>query len=135
MRREAARVAFFDRPDEVVAADLARLDRLLVEAHWRIAVTMPENPHCYTLRRSWACDEDFVFCVEVIRSIGEREKFPPGPGGRYYDVLHRCGPGGDTRKYWAMGFMGGGGPINYSDGRPCIFLINRKPPVCPEDRK
>ena len=57
--------------------------------------------------------------------IGDREKFPAfGPHARLYDVLNR-----DGKKYWTMNW-----PINYSTGKPCTILINRKPGVGPGDR-
>jgi hypothetical protein len=76
------------------------------------------------LRRTWEQDEDFVRTVQ-IRTIGDREKFPPsGPHARFYTVL-------DLRdaKFWPMNF-----PINWPTGRWCTILINRKPPHLQGDR-
>jgi nitrate reductase alpha subunit len=92
---------------------------LFAEAWWRVARTMPENPHSYTRRRDWRHDADFVFVVEFLRSgVCDREKF----AGRWYDVLNRHG-----RKVWVMGW-----PINYSNGRWCTVILNKKP-VEPSD--
>lgn len=117
--RRAATRARFDALSEQERAGLwARLDRLLfADAQWRRARTMPDNPHSYTLRRTWKNDADFVWVVQMIRAIGDREKFPPAPGGRWYDVLNRHG-----RKVWVMGW-----PVNYPNGRPWTILLNKKP--------
>jgi hypothetical protein len=122
-RHAAAKVKFEALPQAERDAVWARIDRLLfVEATWRVARTMPENPHSYTRRRDWRDDGDFVFVVEFIRSgVCDREKFPPGPDGRYYDVLNRV-HGGVVFKVWPMGW-----PLNHSDGRPWTILLNRKP--------
>jgi hypothetical protein len=126
-RREAEKAAWLGRPADVVAADFARLEDLLFNrARWKFAASMPENPHSYTLRRTWERDEDFVWTVQTIRIIADREKFPPsGPAARWYTVLHMRGA-----KFWPMNY-----PINYSDGRPCTILINRKPAHLPGDRR
>jgi hypothetical protein len=127
-RRAAAKARFDALPEHERTAIWARIDRLLViEAKW-IRAKSPEyanNPHSYCRRRDWTNDEDFQWFVTMLREggISEREKFPPGPGGRYYDVLRRNG-----RLYWVMGW-----PINYSNGRPCTILINKKP-VEPTDQ-
>ncbi|HYN06565.1 MAG TPA: hypothetical protein VES67_04165 [Vicinamibacterales bacterium] len=135
-RRAAARAAFYARADHLVQADLARLDRLLmVQSRYHFARTMPDNPHSYTLRRQWLWpggDDDFCWVVATMRIIADREKFPPGPGGRFYEILHRAGPTGDILKYWPMGWYGNGGPITLTNGKFGIFLINRKP-VLSED--
>jgi hypothetical protein len=114
-RRTAARARFDALPEEERTAIWARIDRLLfVEAVWRVARTMPENPHSYTRRRDWKNDTDFVFVVQFLRSgICDREKF----AGRWYDVLNRHG-----RKVWVMGW-----PLNYSNGKWCTVLLNKKP--------
>src|SRR5688572_22239805 len=126
-RREAEKAAWFARPAHEVAADMARLHELLfARARWKFAATMPDNPHSYTLRRTWERDEDFVWTVQTIRTIGDREKFPPsGPYARWYTVLHLR-----DAKFWPMNY-----PINYPNGRPCTILINRKPPYLPGDQR
>lgn len=129
-RRDAEKAAWFNRPAENVAGDLARLEDLLFNrARWKFASTMADNPHSYTLRRQWARewsegDHDFQWVVQTIRTIADREKFPPsGPHARWYTVLHLRGA-----KFWPMNF-----PINYSNGTWCTILINRKPPHLPGD--
>src|SRR5262245_1573807 len=75
---------------------------------------MPENPHHYTLRKTWPRDEDFVWAVETLRRLGEPEVYR----GRRYTVIFLGG-----FKYWTMG-----DPIGESrtDGRKNTILINRK---------
>ena len=131
-RRDAEKAAWFARPAEIVAADMARLEDLLFnKARWKFAASMPDNPHSYTLRRQWAREwptgnDDFVWTVQTIRIIGDREKFPPsGPYARWYTVLHLRGA-----KHWPMNF-----PIDHPNGRWCTILINRKPPHLPGDRR
>jgi len=109
--RAIARAALTDE-------DWQRLDRLLfVEAKWIRAKTMPDIPHSYCRRRDFEHDADFVWLVETIRRIGDRERYPPGPRGRLYDVLNRHG-----RKIWPMGW-----PVSMT------VLLNKKPQE-PEDR-
>ena len=62
--------------------------------NWTFAKTMPENPHFYTLRKSWDDDNFFVDCVQFIRDFGEIEVFK----GRKYICLNLNG-----YKYWTMG--------------------------------
>lgn len=62
-------------PPPIAPADFERVGRLLQEQEWIFAKTMPQNPHHYTLRRRWACDEDFVWVVELIRRYGYRQKY------------------------------------------------------------
>jgi hypothetical protein len=54
---------------------------------------MPENPHEYTLRRTWAADTDFVFVVEFIRLHGRRELY-----GCHRYFVHDAG----GYKHWSM---------------------------------
>lgn len=74
---------------------------------------MPENPHWYTLRKTWADDAAFVEAVEWMRAYGYPEIFE----GRKYTMYNLNG-----HKYWTMG-----APIWYKNGNPCTILINRKP--------
>lgn len=129
-KRDAEKAAWFARDPDVVAADLARLEDLLfIKCAWKFASTMADNPHAYTLRKRWdwpGGDEDFQWVVRTIRTIADREKFPPsGPHARWYTVLHLRGA-----KFWPMNY-----PINYPNGTPCTILINRKPPFLPGDRR
>lgn len=93
-------------------ADRERIRSLLLGHPWKVAKTMPTIPHEYMLRRLWANDEDFIWCVEYIRAVGYEQKF----GGRvfvYYDIgEHQYFPcDGDPR-----------GPV---DAKTTVSLINR----------
>lgn len=83
----------------------------LLSAEYRFAKTMPENPHWYTLRKTWADDAAFVRAVEYIREVGYIEVYKKSK----YTMLNLNG-----FKYWTMG-----APINKKDGSPCTILINR----------
>ncbi len=135
-RRDAEKAAWFNRPAEEVAADMARLEDLLFNrARWKFAASMADNPHSYTLRRQWARewptgDLDFQWTVATIRIIGDREKSPPsGEFARWDHVLHLTNQAGQSAKHWPMNW-----PINHPNGR-CTILINRKPPHLPGDRR
>jgi len=84
-----------------------RFARLVAAMPFQVAVTMPENPHSYTLRRKWDDDADFVFCVNFIRSDGYKARF-----GRYDFPQLDCG----EFFYWTM----------YDDIKDTA-LFNRKP--------
>lgn len=132
-KRDAAKAAWFNRAPEVVAADLARLRRLLFEqARWKYASTMSDNPHSYSLRKTWECDEDFVWVVQTIRTIGDREKYPEsGRHARWYHILNLGGA-----KFWPMNYPIG--DLSWGWGRlnkAGTTLINRKPPFLPGDRR
>jgi len=90
----------------IAAADLQRVERLLLAQQWIFARTMPENPHWYTLRKGWERNEDFAWTVETIRRYGYEEIYE----GRSYTVLNING-----MKYWTMG-----APVAET------ILINRK---------
>lgn len=48
----------------------------LLEAHpWTFAKTMPLTPHFWTLQKQWSNQEDFTWCVIMIRALGEFRKF------------------------------------------------------------
>src|SRR5262245_44065759 len=79
-----ARAAFEAQPEDQRRGQEARLAELLETAEWRFAKTMVHNPHWYTLRKTWARDEEFVWAVEQIRLRGYRHKF----NGSYYIQLH-----------------------------------------------
>src|SRR5580704_3848995 len=89
------------------AADEAKLAQLLAEQTFVFAKTMAHNPHYYTVRKTWASDEDFVWAVETMRRIGYKEKF----GKTWYGMFAANG-----FKYWTMGC-----PLDITR------LINRKP--------
>ncbi|CAN5507622.1 hypothetical protein BH10ACI2_BH10ACI2_04160 [soil metagenome] len=88
-----------------------RIREWLLAAKYKFARTMPENPHWYTLRKTWADDAAFVAVVEFMRANGYIEVFK----GRKYTMYNLNG-----FKYWTMG-----APINKKDGSPCTILINR----------
>lgn len=83
------------------------IGRSLLRAQWIFAKTMPENPHWYTLRKTWAQDAAFVETVEAMRTYGYREWYKKRP----YTMFNVNG-----MKYWTMG-----APL------PSTILINRKP--------
>jgi hypothetical protein len=91
--------------------DVQRLARLLLEQEWIFARTMPENPHCYSPRKTWVRDEDFVFAVETIRRLGYRQKY-----GTYWETVFAVG----AHFYWT-GWM----PV------ASTFWMNRKPLASP----
>ena len=102
--------------------DVARAAALLLGAEYVFARTMPENPHYYTPRRTWAHDADFVFALESIRRYGHREKYvPPGETRpAYEEVVFHAGA-----YFWWGGWL----PIS------ACHWINRKSlpaPVTPE---
>ncbi len=112
--RADARAAFAGLPNSVQIATWAHLDHLLANAQWRFAATMPDNPHAYTHVRTWSDRAAFSWTCEMIRLLGEREKY----AGRFYTVLVRNG-----FKHWTMNW-----PVSMT------ILINRKPPDLPGDR-
>jgi hypothetical protein len=123
-RRAAARRDFEALPVHEKTAIYARIDRLLfTETRWRVARSMPENPHSYTHRRNFKHDDDFRFLVETFRAGGvigcERQKFE----NRWYDTFVRAHPiTGIPCRFWCMGW-----PLNMSNGRWLTVIINRKP--------
>ncbi len=78
----------------------------LLSKEYRFAKTMPENPHWYTLRKSWGNDAEFDRVVAIMRQFGYREKF----GKTWYTMFDVNG-----WKYWTMG-----APIRET------ILINRR---------
>lgn len=115
----AAKAAFESQPEEERRAQEERLAALLEAAEWRFAKTMPQNPHWYTLRKTWARDDDFVWAVEQIRLRGYRSKY----NGSWYTQLDV-----NDHFYWTMGW-----PIGSFDwgwdrlNAGGTILINRKP--------
>jgi hypothetical protein len=87
-------------------ADLQQIGGLLFAQQWIYARTMPDNPHWYTLRKTWDRDEEYAWAVATIRRYGYQEIYE----GRPYTVLNV-----DDMKYWTMG-----APIAET------ILINRK---------
>ncbi len=66
----------------------------LLSQSWKIAKTMPNNPHEYTLRMNWANDPLFDQVVQYIRANGEDFRF----GKTTYKVLKLNG-----MRYWTIG--------------------------------
>lgn len=126
-RRAAAKAAFDALPEGERSAIWSRVDRLLFsECVWRIARTMPENPHAYVHRKTFRDDADFRFLIEFLRSgVCDREKY----AGRWYDTLNRVHPVTQVpSKFWCLGW-----PLDYSSGRWCTIIVNKKP-IWPTDR-
>jgi hypothetical protein len=123
-RRATARRAFEALTDDEKAAIYARIDRLLfTETRWRVARSVPENPHSYTHRRNFKQDDDFAFLIATFRAGGvigcERQKF----ADRWYDTFLRTHPvTGTVCRFWCMGW-----PLNMSNGGWLTVIINRKP--------
>ena len=94
-------------------AEVERLASLLEHAEFMFARTMPENPHWYTRRQTWASDADFLFAVAAIRRYGHREKYiPPGAvRAAYSETVFASG----EHFYWS-------GYLQPAD----TFWINRK---------
>lgn len=90
-----------------------QISTLLLQQEWRFAKTMPENPHWYTLRKTWQDDADFVQAVQFIRHAGYRESY----NNRWYTMLDI-----NDMKYWTMG-----APLDKT------VLINRKVRTIPAD--
>lgn len=86
------------------------VNKLLSEAFFFFAKSMPKFPHDYTLRSSWVNDREFVDVVLYIRENGVKEYW----GGKQYVYLYMNG-----YKYWTMG-----NPVCYNDKTKTI-LINR----------
>lgn len=63
-------------------------------AEYRFAKTMPENPHHYTLRRTWACAGEFEVVVAAIRVHGTSRRWM----GHTYIYFEAEG-----YQYWTMG--------------------------------
>ena len=84
---------------------LEEAERLLAQAPYTYARTMPQHPHHYTLRRDWI-DGSFDDVVRTIRRYGYTYRFH----GRPYTQLNANG-----FAYWTMGF-----PVEDTE------LINRR---------
>lgn len=80
-------------------------ERLLTHS-WIFAKTMPDNPHWYTLKKTWQQPQDFEEVVITMREWGYKEKY----GKSWYTMFDING-----MKYWTMG-----APIEQT------ILINRK---------
>lgn len=75
--------------------DKEQAHELLKQAEFVFAKTMPENPHWYTLKKSWEDPELFEKLVMFIRKNGVREKYKRSWYVCYYY---------EDFKYWTMGW-------------------------------
>jgi hypothetical protein len=71
------------------------LTQHLESARYRFAKTMPQHPHWYTLRETWADETVFEAVAEAIRRYGEKRAWHNQRKFVYFDA------GGYT--YWTMG--------------------------------
>ena len=90
--------------------DKGKVDKLLMDASFRFAKSMPKFPHYYTLRNTWINDSEFVDVVLFMRANGIVEKW--NNRNFVYDYANGF-------KYWTMG-----NPVCYEDKSKTI-LINR----------
>jgi hypothetical protein len=99
-------------PGTELPEDRKRIAALLLGHPWKSATSKryKKLPHQYTLRKQWADDSAFVWCVEYIRQAGY-EKYFIGRVWIYYDI--------GEHQYWDCG-----GPVAN------VGLINRavRPP-------
>lgn len=86
------------------------IDKLLLNAVFVFAKSMPKIPHEYTNRNTWEKDSDFVDCVLFIRINGVEERFFKRTYIYYY---------ANGFKYWTMG-----NPVSFTD-KTKTFIINR----------
>src|SRR5262249_46273358 len=110
-----ARGPIVPHPDELV-----RVAWLLETASWQFARTMADNPHHYSLRKTWQNDADFCFAVQFIRRHGHIERWPDPKRGWPY-IRFCLG----IFFYWGMGGKCEVG--SYTDWPEHEILINRKP--------
>ena len=94
--------------------ELMLIVELLLAHPWKSATSKryEKLPHQYTLRRQWANDADFVWCVEYIRRVGYEQHFI-GRVWIYYDI--------GEHQYWDCG----GDPRGPVGARTTVSLINR----------
>jgi hypothetical protein len=119
MCEDAAAAVLARGPIVPPADELARVQWFLETAAWRFARSMPQNPHWYTLRKTWENDDDFVTVVLFIRKYGYVERFPDPVKGWPYITMDIAG-----FHYWSMGCpIGDKDTYTYWD----TILINRKP--------
>jgi len=90
--------------------DKDKVHELLDNAHFKLAKTMPKNPHWYSHRERWLNDKDFCDVVQFIRDNGVKEKFWKKTFIYYYY---------NGYKYWTMG-----NPLSYTD-RTKTYILNK----------
>ena len=71
---------------------------LLQKNQYKFAKTMPQNPHYYTLSKTWESREVFESVVEYIREHGQDEYWGIGRFKTKYTYFYWEG-----YKYWTMG--------------------------------
>lgn len=71
-----------------------KVESLLKSATYKVASTMPDIPHSYTLKHLWSNIKDFNLVVQYIRDYGVEESF-----GRKKFMYYYL----DGYKYWTMG--------------------------------
>ncbi len=119
------KVAFEAMPADEQRAVLARLQDLLESQEWRFAKTMASNPHWYTLRNTWANDDDFIWVVEHIRALGYRAKWTsPKSGKSTWYIQIDLGPFFYWSLGWPVGDLSWGWKRLQAAG---TILVNRKP--------
>lgn len=84
---------------------IERLRKLIQASRWKLAKSMPNIPHEYTLKAEWINKGDFEYFVQYIRDFGYQRIFY-GRIYTYFDI--------DGYSYWTMG-----SPIDQT------ILINR----------
>jgi len=90
--------------------DKETVHRLLDNAFFKFANSMPKNPHEYSHRETWENDSYFCDVVLFIRKNGIEERFFKTSFIYYYY---------NGYKYWTMG-----NPISYED-KSKTFILNR----------
>lgn len=90
--------------------DSNRVNKLLDNAIFKFAKSMPKIPHEYSHRDTWEVDSDFCDVVLFIRENGVKERFWKKEFTYYYY---------NGYKYWTMG-----NPVSYTD-RTKTFILNR----------
>lgn len=90
--------------------DIETVNKLLSQAKYVFAKSMPTIPHEYSNRYNWENDKDFCDVVQWIRDNGVKEKF----GNKYYTYYYFNG-----YKYWTMGNL-----LSYTD-RSKTFILNK----------
>lgn len=99
------------------------LEEILESNNWIFAKTMADNPHFYTLRKTWKNDQLFTKAYLSIRLLGKYEYF----GGILYRMFY-----GKTHKYWTMydaQHFNGDSPYLADN----IVLINKKKLPCVDE--
>ena len=86
------------------------LTKILQNAHWTFARTMPYLPHWYILEKKWEDKEEFAAMVQAVNRLGVKERF----GKREFIYFYA-----DDFKYWAMTIGDGSGIINRAKVKKC----------------